>query len=258
MAEDGRFGVKKFNGQNYQLWKMQMEDYLYQRDLYLPLSGKTKKSTSMIDTEWDILDRKALGTIRLCLAASIAFNISKEMTTEVLMSALVKLYKKPSASNKVFLMKHLFNMRMPEGGSTADHLNEFNTVTNQLSYVGVNFDDEDRDLLFLCSLLESWNGLVMAISNYVSRSSTLKFYDVVGTILSEEIQQKSSNETSGNALTAETRGRKMERGKRLGYRSKSRKGRSKSRLGIVCWKCGKKGHLKKYCKSQKGKEGDVQ
>ena len=50
----------------------------------------------------------------------------------------------------------------------------------------------------------------------------------------------------------------MERGKSPGYRSKSRKGRSNSRSGIVCWKCGKKGHLKKYCKSRKGKEGDAQ
>jgi hypothetical protein len=29
MVEDGKFRVEKFNGQNYQLWKMQMEDYLY-------------------------------------------------------------------------------------------------------------------------------------------------------------------------------------------------------------------------------------
>ena len=94
MAEDGRFRIKKFNGQNYQLWKMQMEDYLYHKDMYQPLSEKTKKLTSMIDTKWDILDRKALGTIRLCLGALVAFNISMETTTEGLMSALAKLYKK--------------------------------------------------------------------------------------------------------------------------------------------------------------------
>ena len=59
-------------------------------------------------------------------------------------------------------------------------------------------------------------------------------------------------------LTAETRGRKMERGKSPGYRSKSRKGISKSRSGIVCWKCGKRGYLRKYYKSRKEKEGDAQ
>jgi len=40
--------------------------------------------------------------------------------------------------------------------------------------------------------------------------------------------------TLGNSLTVETRGRKMERGKSPRYRSKSRKGRYKSRSGIVC------------------------
>ena len=49
MAKDGRFRVEKFNEQNYQLWKMQMEDYLYPKILYLQLSEKTKKSMSMLD-----------------------------------------------------------------------------------------------------------------------------------------------------------------------------------------------------------------
>ena len=164
-----------------------MEDYLYQKDIYLPLGGKARKPTSMIDEEWEILDRKALGTIWLCLAASIAFNISKEKTKVDLINALAKLYEKPSASNKVFLMKRLFNMKMSEGGFIIDHLNHFNTVTNQLSSVGMNFDDEIRGLLILCSLPKSWDGLVMAVSNFVSRSSTLKFDDVIGVMLSEEM-----------------------------------------------------------------------
>ena len=103
--EDGKFRIEKFNGQNFPLWKMQMEDYLYQKDLYLPLSGKTKKPVAMTDVEWNILDRKALGIVRLCLAVFVAFNILKETTTEGLMQTLAKLYEKPSASNKVFLMK---------------------------------------------------------------------------------------------------------------------------------------------------------
>jgi hypothetical protein len=147
MSEDGKFRVEKFNGQNYQLWKMQMEDYLYQKDLFLPLGGIAKKSMAMKDEEWEILDRKALGTIRLSLETSVAFNISKEKTTKGLMDALAKLYEKPLASNKVFLMKRLFNMKMSEVGSVADHLNEFNTVTNQLCSVKVDFDDEVKDIL---------------------------------------------------------------------------------------------------------------
>ena len=80
------------------------------------------------------------------------------------METLATLYEKPSASNKVFLMKRLFNMKMAEGGFFTDHLNEFNTITSQLSSVGVNFDEEIRAFLILCSLPESWNVLVITVS----------------------------------------------------------------------------------------------
>ena len=50
----------------------------------------------------------------------------------------------------------------------------------------------------------------------------------------------------------------MERGRSLGNHTKSRKGRSKSRLRIVCYKCGKKGHLKIDCNTLKAKGGDGQ
>lgn len=59
----------------------------------------------------------------------MAFDITKEKTNKELMETLVKLYENPPALNKVFLMNHLFNMKMVEGGLVADHLNEFNTIT---------------------------------------------------------------------------------------------------------------------------------
>jgi hypothetical protein len=80
-----------------------MEDYFYQKDLYLPLGGKSKKPTDMEDEEWNLLDRKALGTIRLCLAASVAFNISKETMTEGLIKALENYMKNPQPQTRYFL-----------------------------------------------------------------------------------------------------------------------------------------------------------
>jgi hypothetical protein len=123
----------------------------------------------------------------MSVATLVAFNISKEKTMKELINELAKLYEKPLMSNKVYLIKRLFNMKMSKGGHVVDHLNEFNTVTNQLSSVNVDFDDEVKDFLILCSLLESWKGLVMAVSNSVSGSNTLKFDNVFGAILNEEM-----------------------------------------------------------------------
>ena len=80
---------------------------------------------------------------------------------------------------------------------------------------------------------------------------------MIANILSEGMQRKSTSETSGNALTMESRGRQKKRGRSLGNRGKSKKGRSKSRFGkIECWNCGKKGHLKKDYRAPK-KNGDM-
>ena len=92
----------------------------------------------------------------------------------------------------------------------------------------------------------------MCNSNSISGSNALKFDDVVCVILSKEICQKSTNETSGNALNMERRGRQKDRDKGSRNHRNSRKGKSKSRLGkIECQNCGKKGHLKKDCRAPK-------
>ncbi|KAK2974533.1 hypothetical protein RJ640_007377 [Escallonia rubra] len=117
---------------------MKVEDYLYQKDLYLPLVGE--KPEAMNANEWTILDRKALATIRLSPTPQVAFNISKDKTTATVMKALEKLYEKPSASNKVFLMKKLFNMRMSENVSNST-ISGTLTLNDVMSYV---MNDEMR------------------------------------------------------------------------------------------------------------------
>ena len=94
------------------------------------IKRKTKNQGSMSNDEWDLLDRKTLGSIQLCLAPIVAFNITKAKMTEELMQTLARLYEKPSTSKEVFLMKCLFNMTMVEGRSIVDHLNGFNTITS--------------------------------------------------------------------------------------------------------------------------------
>jgi hypothetical protein len=67
---------------------------------------------TMKDEEWEVLDRKSLGTIQLIMTASVDFKTLKEKTMKELMEPLDKFYEKTLMSNKVFLMKRLFNMNM--------------------------------------------------------------------------------------------------------------------------------------------------
>ncbi|RVX16420.1 Retrovirus-related Pol polyprotein from transposon TNT 1-94 [Vitis vinifera] len=261
MAEEAgkASGIEKFDGTDFAYWRMQIEDYLYGRKLHLPLLGT--KPESMKAEEWALLDRQVLGVIRLTLSRSVAHNVVKEKTTADLMKALSGMYEKPSANNKVHLMKKLFNLKMAENASVAQHLNEFNTITNQLSSVEIDFDDEICALIVLASLPNSWEAMRMAVSNSTGKEK-LKYNDIRDLILAEEIRRRDAGETSGSgsALNLETRGRGNNKNSNQG-RSNSRnsnRNRSKSRSGqqIQCWNCGKTGHFKRQCKSPKKKNED--
>ena len=121
-----------------------------------------------------------------------------------------------------------------------------------VSSVDFNFDQEIRALLILRSLPKSWNDLIMAVSNSIPGSSTLKYDDVIGIILSEKTLRKSSGgSTSESVLNAQRTGRMTERGSNSRNHEKS-KGksngrRSQSRGPNECWYCGKLGHKKKDC-----------
>ena len=75
------------------------------------------------------------------------------------------MYEKPSANNKVYLMKKLFDLKKEESNLVVQHLNEFNTITNQLSMVEIEFNDEVRALILLASLPNSWEAMRMVVSN---------------------------------------------------------------------------------------------
>ena len=144
------------------------------------------------------------------------------------------MYEKPLANNKVHLMKKLFNLKMVENASVAQHLYEFNTITNQLSSIEINFDDEIRALIVLASLPNNWEAIRMAVNNSTGKEK-LKYNDIQDLILVEEIRRRDAGETSGFgfALNLEIRGRGNNRNSNRG-RSKSRnsnQNRSKSRSG---------------------------
>ena len=109
-------------------------------------------------------------------------------------------------------MKKLFNLKMAKNASVAQHLNEFNTITNQLSSVEIDFDDEIRALIILASLPNSWEAMRMAVSNSIGKEK-LKYNDLQDLILAEKIRKRDVGEAlgSGSTLNLETRGRGNDR-----------------------------------------------
>jgi hypothetical protein len=105
-------------------------------------------------------------------------------------------------------------------------------------------------LLCYVLFLDSWDNLVVAIGS--TTQSTLKYEDVVASLLSKEMRQKRMDGHSTDVVFVRGRTQDRNLGKSSGGRSKS-KGRSKSPGKYLrkCWKCGTTWHYKKDFKSKK-------
>jgi hypothetical protein len=225
MASNSKMEIKKFNGKNFELWKLKMEDLLVKTDQWIAVDRGTAPTRNSTD-DWKKMDRKTKSTIRLCLSDSVLLNVSEEATTKDLWEKLGKFYQSKSLVNKLFLRKKLYNLRMRDGD-----------LVSQLRYVEIKISDEDKCIILLCSLPDSWDSLVVAIG---SNTTSLKFEEVVSSLLSEEMKQKNMEGHSTNALFARGRSQERNRSNFSSGRSKY-KGRSKSpgKFVRVCWRCGK-------------------
>jgi hypothetical protein len=205
MASNSKMEIEKFNGKIFELWKLKMEDILVERDQWIMVDLGTAPIGTSTD-DWKKMDRKAKSTIRLCLSDLILLNVSKESITKDLWEKLGKLYQSKSLVNKLFLRKKLYNLRMRDGDSMAEHLNAFNTVVSKLVSVEIKISYEDKCISLLCSLPDLWDSLVVAIG---SNTTSLKFEELVSSLLSEEMRRKNMEGHSIDALFS--RGRSQER-----------------------------------------------
>lgn len=130
---------------------------------------------------------KTRSTIQLSLLDSILLNVSGEAKTKALWDMLHALYHSKSLFNKVFLYKKLYNLRTKDVNLVTQHLNAFNIVVSQLLYIYIKILDQVNCINLLCSLLNSWYSLFIAIC---INETMLKFNVIVSSFLSEEMRQK--------------------------------------------------------------------
>nr|GEW66920.1 retrovirus-related Pol polyprotein from transposon TNT 1-94 [Tanacetum cinerariifolium] len=210
-----------------------------------PLS-ETKPSR-MKQEDWALLERHALGVVRISLAKNVTFNVVNEKTTFGLLKALSNMYEKPSASNKVFLIRQLVNTKMTEGAAVADHVTMFNSVISKLLSIDIKFNDEMQALLLLSSLPDSWSGTVTAVSS-TSGTNKLTFEGIRDMIIGEDIRKRNYKEYPNSLLSVTGHGKKSNRS-----RSGSRKKLASGNTGnITCWNCGKKRDIINQCEATKG------
>jgi len=122
---------------------------------------------------------------------------------------------------------------------------------NELSTIKIVLDDEVQALLMLSSFPDSWETLVVSLSN-LAHNGVMTMGMVKDNMFNEEARRKEQGIYSHTeTLVTEKRGRiKSRKPRGDDSRDKSR-GMSKTRKEIKCFHCGKPGHMKRECRKFK-------
>ena len=187
-SETTLYNIKKLDGSNFPFWEKQIWHVLVQKKQVKPIKLQGVKPEGMTEVEWSELNELACSTIMLTLAESVYFNVAEETTSYGVWQKLCGLYEKQSAASQVYWLKKLVDLKMKEGMSMSNHLNEFNTIFSQLTAQGIKFEDPIKAMFLLVTLPESWETFRTALSNSAPATS-LTSANVEDSLLTEEVNR---------------------------------------------------------------------
>ncbi|KAH9762156.1 hypothetical protein KPL70_000706 [Citrus sinensis] len=201
-----KIDLEKFTGKNdFNMWKVKMEALLITQGLGDALEPIIKKegleastsSSSLTPQQAAEIDKKARSTIILSLGDSVIREVARERTVADLWAKLERVYMTKSLANRLYIKKRMFTLKMAEGSSLEDHIDEFNKVCDTLEIIDKGLDDEGKALLLVSSLPPSYSNFVDAL---MYERQTLSLDEVKAALNTRGLQEKSGNMNSGEVL----------------------------------------------------------
>ena len=94
---------------------------------------------------------------------SVYFTVQSCETTFELWKKLSETYEKKVASTKMYLIRRLYSLRMKDSDSVQAHLNEYESLSSQITSQGMTIEDELRAMILMSSLPSSWETFVTTV-----------------------------------------------------------------------------------------------
>ena len=151
-------GMIVLNSQNYSDWKIKMEDLLIVKDLYEPIE-KEERPNGVVESEWKMLHRKAVETIRQCVDISVLQHVASDTNAFELWHKLSALYERKNALNKTFLMRKIVNLKYVVVKKTVHKRNRRNKAWEPALHTHAR-QEEYKDEVGTCEDRSGWIRLV--------------------------------------------------------------------------------------------------
>lgn len=189
--------IEKLNNRNYFNWKFRVELLLIKEKIWFPIdtpipvaataSNPTTTETSKI-TEWKTADNIARALICLNVEDSQLQYVRNCRSSKAAWDALKAMHEKSTLTNKVSVMRQMYDEKMEEGQSLEEHLGKMNDYFQKLTDLGETMKEINKVALILSSLPQSWHTIITALEVRDEEALTLTL--VESKLSDEEIRRK--------------------------------------------------------------------
>lgn len=221
-----------FDGTNFSNWKYRVGILLDEKNLRKYIDEDLSNILTSVNAadrdKIKLEEKKCVSILVQTMQDSQLEYIKDKQYAKAMFDALNTIFERKSISSQLLLRKQLLSMKYHESESIVDYFLHFDTKIRELKSTGAKLEEIDIVVHLLLTLPKSYDGLVTALETMDQSKLNVDF---VKSRLIDEFNKrkgvvggKSSNESSAMNV---------------------------KNSNIVCFRCGKKGHIKSKCFSKK-------
>ena len=125
--------------------------------------GKTPALDKKAQAKLEEMQLKAHSVVILCLGDKVLREVQSETTASAILQKLDEVYLAKSLANHLYMKKRLYSYSFTEDKSIVEQLEDFNKSIDDLEAVDVKITDEDKAILVLNALPNSYDQMRDAI-----------------------------------------------------------------------------------------------
>lgn len=247
--------IETLSKDNYDTWVLQMQAILIKADNWDYVSGEIKRpglvagdaQSELALKQWNTADGKAKSDLILAISPSELKQIKNCETSKEIWDKLEGIYRSKGPARKATLLKQLTVHKMEETQDIREHLNTFFDAVDKLADLEVEINNDLLAIMLLYSLPNSFDTFRCAIE---SRDQLPTPENLRIKILEESDARSNGRGASvvsnkQDALFTNKSQRRVQNSKQQGFYEHKPNNSS----NLKCYKCKKRGHKAKDCKT---------
>lgn len=221
------------NSETYQIWKFQVTILFKAHGLWEIVSGIKKMEDLADDKEkadFERKDARAQKIIITTIDKKQLMHIFNCKSSKEMYDKLKNIYEKQTEDEKCYLMQQFFNFSYSKGTDILMHISKIENLACRLRVLGQDIPDSMLASKILATLPDQFRNFATSWESTSQGDKTLE--NLSNRLIGEEERQKKQCEPEGMVFKAQLQ---------------QQVNKNKTRFGGKCFKCGKEGHIARYC-----------